>query len=166
MTPVTDETSLTSAQETSWRLRARGFFSFLCVFIPLSVGVHINHFQFHSSPFPQYACQGCYNPCLPTFLSFIFHSSHFMPPPHYLCVILYFHFSLTVCNASYLLSPHLFHPPNAFSSTSTPRKISFSLSPDGNETFIHFWDAFPLRSPSNCPSKASAQALCTILRVP
>lgn len=69
------------------------------------------------------------------------------PSTHYLCGALYFHFSLTVCNASYLLSPHLLHPPSASSSTSTPRKISFSLSRDGNETFIHFLDVFPPEVP-------------------
>lgn len=107
-------------------------------------------------------------PAFPPLFGFIFHTSHFRTPLHtiFASFSLYFHFFLTVCNASYLISPHFIHPPNAFSSTSTPRKNSFSLLPDGNETFIHFRDVSPLRSPWNCPSKVSTRALCTVLCFP
>lgn len=144
MISVTMEISLTQIQQASWRLRAWGNF----VFIPLSVSMHINHFTFIHLHFHNMLVIVTIISAFPPFLVSSFIALISAPPPstpslrHSLSISIF-----TVFNASYLFSPHLFHPPNAFSSTSTPRKISFSLSPDGNETFIPFWDFSPWGPP-------------------
>lgn len=135
-------------------------FSFT-VFIPLSVSVHIYHFIFIHLPFHNMPVTVAIIPAFPPFLvsSFIV----LISAPRSTVSLrhsLFPFFSQTVCNALYPVSPYLFHPPNAF--TSHPGKISFSKLPNGNETIIHFWDMSPLSFPWNCPSKASAQALCEL----
>lgn len=98
-------------------------------------------------------------PAFPPLFVFIFHTSHFRTPLHtiFASFSLYFHFFLTVCNASYLISPHFIHPPQCF---------LFHLNTQENLFFPVTrwqWNIYPLQRclPPEVPLKLSFKGLCT-----